>query len=315
MRRVLQILLVALPLLLYACSSNAGQESQPGSKLKVAATTSIIGDVVQNVGGEAIDLSVLIPTDSDPHSFNPVPQDLARLSEADIIFANGAGLEEQLLRVIENAAEDTPLVSLAEEIELIDTAADQDHPEEAAGESEHEHENGDPHVWTDPTLVKVWADTIAESLSQADPDNASTYQANAQAYMQELDELDGWIKEQVSQIPPAERKLVTDHLSFAYFARRYGFEQTGAVIPSYSTLAEPSAQELARLEDAIRDLGVKAVFVGSTVNPDLAARVAQDTGTRLVPLYEGSLSAPGGEADSYLEYMRYNVRAIVSALQ
>jgi manganese/iron transport system substrate-binding protein len=319
MLRSLRIFPVLLTLAFYACSPTAlpeaSQGAQSGDKLKVVATTSIIGDVVKNIGGEAIDVSVLIPTDSDPHSFEPVPQDLARLSDADLIFANGAGLEEQLLRVVENAAGGTPLVTLTTGTQLIDTATDQDHPQATAADTDHEQTSGDPHVWTDPNLVKVWADTIAKNLSQSDPANAAQYQSNAEAYKQKLDELDRWIQEQVSQIPPEERKLVTDHLSFSYFAERYGLEQVGALIPSYSTLAEPSAQELARLEDAIRELEVKAIFVGRTVNPDLAARVAQDTGIQFISLYEGSLSTPGGEADSYLDYMRYNVQAIVSGLK
>lgn len=319
MPRSLYLVPTLLMLALAACSPAATQEAQPGDqpggKLNVIATTSIIGDVVENIGGEAIQVSVLIPRGSDPHSFEPVPQDLARLSDADLIFANGAGLEEQLLRVVQNAAGDTPLVTLASSIQLINTAADQDIPHPTEEGNDHEHSDGDPHVWTDPNSVKVWTRAIADALSQSDPSNAALFQSNAEAYRQKLDELDAWIQEQVAQIPPQERRLVTDHLSFAYFAERYGFEQVGAVIPGYSTLSEPSAQELAALEDAIRALGVKAVFVGKTVNPDLAQRVAQDTGTRLVSLYEGSLSPEGGEAGSYLEYMRYNVRAIVSGLQ
>ena len=127
--------------------------------------------------------------------------------------------------------------------------------------------------------------------------------------------MDAWIREQVAQIPPQNRKLVTDHLLFGYFAERYGFEQVGAIIPAYSTAAQPTAQEVAEIENAIRTLGVKAVFVGKTVNPALAQRVAEDTGIRLVGLYHGSLSEPGGEAATYLDYLRYNVTQIVNALK
>ena len=174
---------------------------------------------------------------------------------------------------------------------------------------------GDPHVWTDPRLVSLWAERTAQALGELDPANAATYQANAAAYQQQLSELDAWIEAQVAQIPAGNRKLVTDHETFNYFADRYGFQTVGAVIPGFSTLAEPSAQELAALEDAIRSLGVKAIFVDSTVNPALAERVAQDTGTRLVRVYSGSLSEAGGEAGTYLDYMRFNTNAIVSALR
>jgi manganese/iron transport system substrate-binding protein len=303
----LNLLFISLSLvfLLVACNSPAQPEIQPPDKLKVVATNSIVGDIVKNVGGDLIDLTTLIPVGSDPHSYEPVPQDIARVADADVIFVNGAGLEESLLRTIKNAGESSQLVSLSDGIALI----------QPTNSSDPEHSGGDPHVWTDPTLVKVWVDKIAQVLSERDPANADIYQSNAKAYSQKLDELDGWVQGQVSQLPAEKRQMVTDHESFAYFAQRYGFDLVGAVIPSYSTLAAPSAQELATLEDAIRQLGVKAIFVDTTVNPALAERVGSDTGVRLVPLYSGSLSQPDGDAGSYLEYMRYNVNAIVSALK
>jgi ABC-type Zn uptake system ZnuABC Zn-binding protein ZnuA len=173
----------------------------------------------------------------------------------------------------------------------------------------------DPHVWQDPNNVMVWVRNMASAFSEADPQHAADYAANADAYLQELTSLDTWIREQVAKIPGENRRLVTEHATFGYFAARYGFEQIGAVIPSVSTGSAPSARELAALEDAIRAHGVKAVFVGSTVNPDLSRRVADDTGIRLVTLFTDSLSAPGGGAGTYLEFMRFNVNAILEALQ
>jgi ABC-type Zn uptake system ZnuABC Zn-binding protein ZnuA len=152
-------------------------------------------------------------------------------------------------------------------------------------------------------------------LGELDPDNAAIYQANADQYGQELQQLDAWIREQVAQIPTENREIITDHLVFGYFADEYGFTQVGAILPGYSTLAEPSAQELAQTEDAIRNLGVKALFVGETVNSQVAKQVALDTGLQLVFLNTGSLSEEGGQADSYLDYIRYNVEAIVNALK
>lgn len=320
---------LCLVLFLVACNSAAQPEVQPHNQLQVVATTSIIGDIVKNIGGDAFELTVLMPPGSDPHSYEPVPQDIARVADAQVIFVNGANLEESLLRTLESAAQDAQLVSLSDGIELIQSIPHL-HPEHTESElpehtddqahdhtqsESHEHNGGDPHVWTDPTLVKVWVDKIAQVLSERDSANAALYQANARDYAKELDELDRWIQEQVSQIPPEKRLLVTDHQSFAYFAQRYGFKQVGAVIPSTSTLAEPSAQELANLEDAIRRLGVSAIFVDAAVNPTLAERVGRDTGVRLVRLYSGSLSQPDGEANTYLDYMRYNVNAIISALK
>jgi ABC-type Zn uptake system ZnuABC Zn-binding protein ZnuA len=167
----------------------------------------------------------------------------------------------------------------------------------------------------DPINVQYWVNGIEQALSEADPEHAAVYQANAQAYRQALSDLDGWITQQVAQVPQANRKIVSDHLVFGYFARRYGFEQVGAVIPSISTLASPTAQELAGLEDAIQNLGVRAIFVDSTVNPALAQRIASDTHTQLVPIFSGSLSEADGPAATYLDFMRANVSAIVQALK
>lgn len=160
----------------------------------------------------------------------------------------------------------------------------------------------------------VWVDNIQRTLSELDAANADTYAANAAAYKVELQSLDSWIREQVAAVPEANRKLVTDHAVFGYFANRYGFQQTGAVIPGYSTLSEPSAQEVASLEDTLRAAGVKAIFVGNTANSALAQRVAGDAGVQVVPVYTGSLGRADGPAATYLDYMRYNVGAFVSAL-
>ena len=181
---------------------------------------------------------------------------------------------------------------------------------------DHDQQSGlDPHTWTDPNNVMVWVENIQQALSKQDPANAESYAANASAYTAELKSLDTWIREQVAQVPQDRRMIVTDHTLLGYFADEYGFTQVGALIPGYSTLAEPTAKDLADIEDAIRNQSVPAVFVGNTVNPALAERVAQDTGVRLVYFYTGSLTAPGGDAGTYLEYMRYNVGVIVAALK
>lgn len=291
-------------ILLTGCASPATSAPTQGGKLKVVATTTILGDVVGAIGADTIDLSVLLPTGIDPHGFEPTPQDVTRVADADLIFANGAGLEEFLAPLLENAGAGDKTVSVSEGIDLLESSGQAD-----------EHASSDPHVWMDPNNVSIWAEAIQTALSEADPANASVYEANARAYKEQLHTLDGWVWEQVNQIPAENRKLVTDHLVFAYFTKRYGFEQVGAIVPGYSTLAQPAAQDLAALEDAIRALHVRAVFVGNTVNPALSRRVSEDTGTRLVFLYTGSLSEPGGPASTYIELIRYNVNAIVEALK
>ena len=317
----LSVLLFAV-LLLAACGQKTEtpvvEQGDSGEILNVVATTTIVGDVVAQIGDERINLSVLLPAGTDPHSFEPTPQDITKIMQADVVFANGAGLEEFLNNLIESAGASDKVVHVSEGIDLM-LLGSQEHDHEGEehdheGE-EHDHEGGDPHTWVDPNNVMVWVQNIEQKLSEADPANAGAYAANAKAYTTELKTLDAWIREQVAQVPMADRKLVTDHMLFGYFAEEYGFEQVGALIPGYSTLAEPSVREIAEIEDAIRKLGVKAIFVGNTINPALAQRVADDTGIKLIFVYTGSLSGPDGEAPSYLEYIRYNVSAFVEALK
>ncbi|HSF80719.1 MAG TPA: metal ABC transporter substrate-binding protein [Anaerolineales bacterium] len=301
-------LLCACTALLYACDGAAPGTSSSG-KLKVIATTSILGNVVSNIAGEAVELEILLPPGVDPHSYEPIPQEVAAVAGANLVFANGLGLEIFLERLIQNAAGSTQVVTVSDGIL----------PLEASGEGEaggHPgEEQGDPHVWMDPNNVLVWVENIATALSELDPPNAPTYQANAASYRAALLELDSWVSQQVESIPVDNRELVTDHLVFTYYAKRYGLTQVGAVVPATSTIAEPSAQEIAALEDAIRSLGVKAIFFSSTINPSLARRIAGDTQVQLVQVYTGSLSEPGGPADTYLDMIRYNTSAIVQALK
>ncbi|MFZ5909225.1 MAG: metal ABC transporter substrate-binding protein [Chloroflexota bacterium] len=314
-RKLLPVMLF-LGLLLAACGGGAPAE---GSGLKVVASTTIVGDVVAQVGGDLIELTVLFPPGADPHTFEPRPQDIAALSEARVVVLNGMDLEEALEPALEANVTGT-IIHASEGIEVLafegeEHEGEEHEGEESEGEEHHHHEGGDPHTWTDPNNVIVWAQNIAAALAEADPANAQTYQANVDAYIASLTELDGWIRAQVEQVPAERRKLVTDHRAFGYFADEYGLEQIGALVGSFSTNAAPSAQELAALEDKIKEQGVPAVFVGKTVNPELAEQVAQDTGVKLVHVYTGSLSEPGGEADSYIKFMRYNVDAIVEALK
>lgn len=308
-RRLVPAFLFAA-LLLTACTTPVDRTADD-SKLKVVATTTLVGDIVRQIGGDAIHLTVLLPVGSDPHSYEPTPQDIARVTDADVIFVNGLGLEAFLENMLESASESGRIVPVSEGIEarLLDEGGSEHQ------DSEQHPEDGDPHVWMDPNNVIVWVGNIESALKGLDPAHAETYAERAGQYRQELSELNGWIKEQAAGIPPEQRELVTDHLVFGYFADRYGFQQTGTIFPGYSTIAQPSAQDLAALENIIQELDVRAIFVGKTINPALAERISADTGTRLVYLYTGSLTEQGGEADTYLAYMRYNVSAIVEALK
>lgn len=314
-------LFAVLSLMLTACGG-ANAPVQDSGKLTVVATTSIVADVVSNVGGELVNVEILLPVGTDPHSFEPTPQDIAKVADAQIVFANGAGLEAFIDHLLESAEAEDRIVEVSEGIALLDhpNAGGAEMAEDAdshADDEEHDHAEagGDPHTWVDPNNVMVWVERIAAALSEADPSNAEIYAENAAAYLAELEEIDAWIRTEIEKIPAANRKIVTDHRLLGYYVQEYGLEMAGAIIPGYSSLAQPSAQELADIEDAIRETGVKAVFVGNTINPDLAERVAEDTGVALVFFYTGSLSPADGDAPTYLDYLRYNTNAFANALK
>ncbi len=281
--------------------------------LKVAASTTLIGDAAKQVGGDLIDLTVLTPIGADPHTFEPRPQDIAALTDAKVVLINGLGLEEALKPVLESNMQGE-LIEVSDGIQSLVFNDSHANVVEKAGDADDEHASGDPHTWMDPNNVMVWARNIADAFAAADPLNAAVYRNNAEAYIEKLEELDAWIRSEVVLIPPERRKLVTDHATLGYFAEEYGFEQVGLVVPSFSTNAAPSAQDLATLEDAIRAQQVQAVIVDMTVNPDLAEQVAKDTGIKLIPIYTGSLGEQGSPANSYLNFMRYNVQAIAAGL-
>jgi len=302
LRKLLPII-IFLSLVLAACGESVPAELNGG--LNVVASTNIVGDVVSQVGGSLINLTVLFPPGTDPHTFEPRPKDIAAISNADVVIIHGLGLEETLQSTLD-ANVQGKLIQAAEGIPVLEFGGD-GHVDE--------HGMSDPHTWTDPNNVIIWTKNIATVLSEADPANAQTYQTNADAYIAQLHDLDAWIRTQVDSIPAGQRQLVTDHSAFGYFAHTYGFEQIGLVVAALSTNAAPSAKQIADLMAAIKEHNVPAIFVGNTVNPALAEQVAKDTGTKVVFVYTGSLSEPGSEADSYIKFMRYNVNAIVEALK
>lgn len=318
-------LLLFLMLLAVGCQSSAIEggdglaplalpELQPvaladGEPLQVIATTSVLGDVVSQVGGEAIALRTLIGPGQDAHSYQPAPSDLIGLSAVDVIFVNGWQLEEGLVRDLEKAAEGVPLVPISANITPLPIGAH---------EEEDEHGPADPHVWLDPHLVRVWVENVREVLSALDPARAATYAANATAYLAELDELIAYSEELLATVPAGQRRLVTNHEALAYFARAFDFEVIGTVIPSASTISEPSARALAALVSRMEEAGVCTIFVDSAANPALAEATAAELRTcedvAVLPLYTGALGAPGSGADTYLQMMRTNVDTIVAGL-
>lgn len=356
MRILKTILLFSLLLYLLAgCASSMAPptpEESAGSSLKVVAAETFLADIAQNVAGERLQVEPLMPVGVDPHGFEPTPPEVARVADSNVLIVNGAGFEEFLDELLQNAGGERLVIEAAAglakrspqegeamehadehtaegdsthaaEAEHEDTdehehAAEGDsaHAAETGPKEEHHHHDGDPHFWFDPTLVITYVENIRAGLSKADPDGAAVYAANADKYITQLRELDQWIAEQVKQVPPERRLLVTNHESLGYFADRYGFKVVGTIVPNVSPTSSPSAGQLAELVTHIKATGAPAIFLETGTNPQLANQIAKETGLKVeTNLYSHSITEPGGAAPTYIDMMRYNTKAIVEALK
>lgn len=293
----IRALLVAALLVVSGCSA-AGASG--GS---VVVTTNILGDITRRIVGDQADVTVLMKPNADPHSFGISAQQAAEVEHAGLIVYNGLGLEEGMLRTVQAAERNgVPALAVGERADPISYAA---------------HGGPDPHFWTDPGRVRGAVPVIAEQIvARVSGVDGNVIRANAERYRQELGTLEDTMRRRFAEIPPQRRKLVTNHHVFGYLAQRFGFQVVGAVIPSGTTLASPSASDLKSLADAVRAAGVPAVFADSS-QPDRLARVLADQAgvrVRVKSLFSESLSEPGQGAATYLEMMRANTDAIVDGL-
>jgi len=280
-----------------ACGGDSAEKSD--GKFQVLATTVQIGALAQQVAGDHADVRVLVKTGVDPHDYELSTGDLRAIERASIILRHGIGLDSYLDKAASDASTRAKTIVVTEGIKL-------------------RVENGeqDPHVWQDPVNVKTMTSNIAGALAAKDPASAETYRKNADAYLATLDSVDRQIGELIDSIPPPNRKMVTNHDAFGYFIERYGLQFVGAVIPSLSTQAEPSAKDIAALEDTIRREKVRAIFAESSLEPKTAAQIAKDTGVRIVDdLYGDSLGPPGSGADTVDGMLLANARKIAEALR
>jgi len=292
--------LILLVICLSACQTTT-QQAENG--IRVLAVESFLADIAQNVAGDRLVVESLIPLAADPHAYQPSPQDVVKISSADVLILNGANLEAFIFPLLQNAGGRT--------LEIQASAGLAPLPDPSGQNPE-----GDPHFWLDPNNVIKYSENIRDGLSQADPAGASYFDLNYRKYIANLQSLDAWIESQVLSVPPTRRLLVTNHETLGYFAKRYGFRIVGAILPSITSGAAPSARELAALITQIRSSGVPAIFLETGTNPQLADQIASETGTKVVSdLYTHSLSVIGGPAATYIEMMRHDVITIVEALK
>ena len=296
--------LVAAVAVLAACSSAAtpssGVASPAPGALNVVATTTVLADMVAQVGGPNVAVTSMVPKGGVVETFDPSPRDVAAVGAADLIVMNGLGLDAWLEPVIESAAGDVPVVRLAENLPGVDYVSGE------GGEAYN------PHLWLDVTYAEKYARRIAEALAAADPTMAAAFKAGGDAYAARLRALDAEVRAKVATIPEANRKLVSFHEAFPYFAKAYGLEIVGSVVQVPGQ--DPSAGEVAALIDAIKRSGAKAVFTEAGFNPDLSKSIADEAGVKVESnLYNDSLGDP--PVDTYEGLIRWDVDKIVAALK
>jgi ABC-type Zn uptake system ZnuABC Zn-binding protein ZnuA/ABC-type Mn2+/Zn2+ transport system permease subunit len=290
----------ALALLAAGCAKT-GSGAAPG-RAKVVATTTQIGDFARAVGGDRATVVQLLKPNTDPHDYEPRPSDVLETAGADVVLLNGDNLDRWMGDVVEQAGGDPAIVDLGARL-----------PVEMAGKSEGpEASRHDPHWWHDPRNAQAAVTAIRDALTRANPGAREVYARNAAAYLARLRALDRGIAACMQRVAPAARKLVTDHDAFGYFARRYAITVVGAVIPSQSTQAQPSAGDVARLTALIRRERVKAVFPESSINAKLAQAIARQTGAASShALYGDTLGPEGSSGATYLTMERANADAMV----
>lgn len=287
--------------------------------LKVVATFSVLGDLTQAVGGDAIQLTTLIGAGVDAHTFDPAPADLATLEGAEVIVEDGLGFEPWLDNFLESTDFQGERIVASDGVtprHVEDDDAGHEGEGEEHDEEDHHHGEDDPHIWHSVPNVILMVENIRDGLAAADPGRANVYAANAEAKIADLQALDAWVREQVATLPEERRKLVTSHDTFGYFADTYGFEIVGTALGSLSTEAgDPSARQIAQLVAQIQETGVPAIFAENVANPALMESIAAEAGVALAPpLYSDALGAPGTPGATYDGMMRSNVETIVGAL-
>jgi len=321
---ILAVMMVA-PL---AGTTHRAQADSHNHKPKVVTTFSVLGDWITNVAGDNIDLTILVPAGGDTHSFDPSPEQVADIADADLVFENGAGFETWLDDVYASSGTNATRVVVSNGVALRTLASTdaETHGNEHASTtpaSDHAHSNDhgsasgstDPHIWGNVQNAIIAVNTIEQALSTADPDNAAKYKENADTYVAQLQTLDAWIKSEVAKLPADQRKLVTSHDALGYYTDAYGFTIAGTALGTTTEEAEPSAKQIAELVNQIKASGVKAIFAENIENPALMNSIAKEAGVTVGPvLYTDALGEPGSDGDTYVKAMTYNTSSIVNAL-
>jgi zinc/manganese transport system substrate-binding protein len=286
-------------------TASALAQDQPKDKLKVVASFSILGDLVKNVGGDRVEVATLVGPNGNAHVYAPSPADAKKAADAKLVFVNGLGFEGWLERLVKASGTKAPIVVATKGVK----------PRERVGERDHDHDHGraDPHAWQSVANAKIYVTNIRDALVAADPTGKSIYDANADAYLAKLDALEREVRDVIAKIPAERRKVITSHDAFGYFEGAYGI---GFIAPQgVSTEAEASARDVAAIIAQIKKQKIAAVFLENVTDPRLVEQIARETGAKIGgTLYSDALTDDKGDATTYIDLVRHNVRQLAAAL-
>ena len=281
-----------------ACGGRVDDGNAAG--VPVVTTTTILADLVHQIGGDRVRVESLVPKGGEVHTFDPTPSDIRRVTDARLVVRNGLGLDDWLGDLVGDTGTQAPVIALGDDLPGVILIAGEE-PGEAAN----------PHLWMNVAYASAYAERIGEALEAADPEGAATYRANLAAYQERLAALDEYARTQLGEIPEANRTVVSFHDAFAYFAAAYGLTIDGTVVDAPGQ--DPSAGQVAALVARIRDGGIRAIFAEAQFSPDIVDTIAAETGATVVSdLYTDSVGDP--PQDSYEGMMRWNVDRVVEAL-
>ena len=297
----------ALALALLAALAAIPVTAQAQDRLKVVTSFSILADFARNVGGDLVDVAMLVGPGGDAHVYSPTPADARSVAAARLVVVNGLGFEGWLARLIKSANTKATVATATKGIA----------PRKDKTVHNHKHDQGrddaDPHAWQSVVNAKLYAANIRDALTAADPAGADTYRKNADAYLAKLDMLDREVREAVAKLPAERRKVISTHDAFGYFADAYGI---AFIAPQgVSTESEATARDVARIIGQIKAQKIPALFLVNVSDPRLMKRIAEESGARLGgTLFSDSLTDEKGAAPTYIDMIRYNIKALTSAL-
>jgi len=273
------------------------------TRLKVIASFSILGDFVRNVGGDRVAVRDLVGPNGNAHVFEPSPADAKAVADASLVFVNGLGFEGWLDRLVKASGTKAAIVVATKGIK----------PRAGAGDRDHDHDKVDPHAWQSVANAKIYVANVRDALIAADPAGKAAYEANASAYLAKLDALDQEVRATIDRVPPERRRVVTSHNAFGYFGEAYDVVFTAP--QGVSTEAETSARDVAAIISQIRKEKVAAVFLENVTDPRLVRQIAAETSAKIGgTLYSDALTDAKGDATSYIDLIRHNVRELADAL-